>query len=140
MRLRDCIKWLLGRRAEEPAPAPEIFPEDQPLWVEIDGILRAAGVSAAVRELVSLRVDNAVLRRENRELRLQELHRLAEANLAVHKPVHKPRPVRPRPPVNGPANKAKGRNAYMREYMRKRGASPRLVSRDGVVLTGGDVA
>ena len=93
-------------------------------------------MSAAVRELVSLRVDNAVLRRENRELRLQELHRLAEANLAVHKPVHKPRPV------NKPVKRsgANNRRAYMREYMRKRRASPRLVSRDGVLTDGGDAA
>jgi len=72
-----------------------------------------------------------------------ELRVRAEVNMAAA-PVHKPRPVRQRranrPAVNRHVNKANSRSVYMRDYMRKRRAKPRLVSRDGVLTDGGDAA
>jgi len=128
------MKLLFWRKDQ--AADPEPLPEDQPLWVLVDSLL-AGRLPRDERAYIRVCVENWELRRENKELRLEELHRRAAVNAAmVHKPVHKPRPVNKRVKRSG----ANNRRAYMREYMRKRRASPRLVSRDGVLTDGGGAA
>jgi|SRR5215470_11921871 len=128
------MKLLFWRKDQ--AADPEPLPEDQPLWVLVDNLL-AGRLPRDERAYIRVCVENWELRRENKELRLEELHRRAAVNAAmVHKPVHKPRPVNKRVKRSG----ANNRRAYMREYMRKRRASPRLVSRDGVLTDGGGAA
>ena len=84
--------WPFKRRDDQ---GPEPLPEDQPLWVLVDNLL-AGRLPRDERAYIRVCVENWELRRENKELRLEELHRRAAVNAAmVHKPVHKPRPVRP---------------------------------------------
>jgi len=125
--------WPFKRRDDQ---GPEPLPEDQPLWVLVDNLL-AGRLPRDERAYIRVCVENWELRRENKELRLEELHRRAAVNAAmVHKPLLKPRRVNKRVK----RSRANNRRAYMREYMRKRRASPRLVSRDGVLTDGGDAA
>jgi len=135
------MKWWPFKHRDDPEAEP--LPEDQPLWVLVDSLL-AGRLPRDERAYIRVCVENWELRRENKDLRLQELHRRAAVNATmVHKPVPKPRPVRPRVnkrPAKRGVNKANRRSAYMREYMRKRRASPRLVSKDGVLTDGGDAA
>jgi hypothetical protein len=83
------MKLCFWRKDPEPAPA-----ENEPLWVEIDRILAAAGVPRLTRKVISLRVDNAVLRQELHSSKMETLRARTEVNMAAPM-VHNPRPVRP---------------------------------------------
>src|SRR5262245_65862118 len=96
------MKWWPFKHRDDPEAEP--LPEDQPLWVLVDGLL-AGRLPRGERAYVRVCVENWELRRELNRVRLDELHRMAAANrTVVHKPVHKPRPVKQRTRVNRPAN------------------------------------
>jgi len=129
--------WPFKRKDPEPEP----LPEDEPLWVLVDRLL-AGRLTWDDRAYIRVCVENWELRRENRELRLEELHRRAAVNAPM---VHKPRPVTKPKPVtrnikrNSATPKKPSRASYMRRYRANR-AKLRVVTRDGVVTDGGDAA
>src|SRR5262245_45584561 len=119
--------WPFKRKdPEEPEPLPEgvTFPATPYAGLLMD--LIELGLTAPQVVYVVHRIE------------IERAKAKVELNLSATK-VDKPVLPKPRP-VNKPVKRsgANNRRAYMREYMRKRRASPRLVSRDGVLTDGGD--
>jgi hypothetical protein len=109
------LPWPFKR--QDPEPETEPLPEDQPLWVLVDNLL-AGQVPRDQRAYIRVCVENWELRRELKQVRLDELHRLAAANLGmVHKPLPKPRPVRP---LSAPTRRKRQQEKWARQKRNQR--------------------